>query len=491
VAPFIGAIISGLCFAYSLPPFNVEWLMWFGIAPMLVGAVGRRPLEAVGLGVVASTTAALAQVGIAHSRTFSFFAYYPFILSMLVFGAMALGSSLARRRVQGLAWCGFMACLGVVCEWITTFMPVPINVAISQYKQIDMIQIASVTGIWGVSFLIWFTNAALADVVLTRLEESNPFVRRRLIPRAVGATGVLWVAVIGFGAVALHGHAAEPKIRVAAIQDCTGDETQGLVASTGTNPAMAPVDRDQMTKDAAARGAKLAVWSEECLGSSYMPLSKRDETTALVRKLGVYMVVGYSNDAPHRKTYNCAGLIAPNGRLIGVHHKICLFAEEVHTIEPGNVTTAFATPLGRLGMEICFDTCNTSITRRVASHGARLILVPNYDPPTVHGILHNLHAALVVYRAVENHVPLVRCDSNGDSQVIDPYGRILAQAPLYAPATIVADVPLGNGRGTVFTRQGDWFAYLCVGWAALSLVWALLSLPARPPCVADGASRNG
>ena len=241
------------------------------------------------------------------------------------------------------------------------------------------------------------------------------------------------------------------------------------VTLTAINPHAPPVDREAMTRAAQAKGAQIAVWSEECLGSTYMPLSKRDDTTALARKLGLYMVVGYSNDAPHGKSYNCAGLIAPDGHLIGVHHKICLFAEENHTIEPGKVATAFATPLGRLGMEICFDTCNTGITRRIASHGARLILVPNYDPPTVHGILHNLHAALVIYRAVENHVPIVRCDSNGDSQVIDSHGRILAQGPLYAAATVVANVPLGDGRGTPFTRMGDWFAYLCAGW----VVWCV------------------
>jgi apolipoprotein N-acyltransferase len=88
--------------------------------------------------------------------------------------------------------------------------------------------------------------------------------------------------------------------------------------------------------------------------------------------------------------------------------------------------------------------------------------MPNWDPPTPRGILHRLHAALVPFRAVENRVPFIRADANGLSQIIDATGRIVGQAPLYASDAVVGDVALGDGRGTAFTRLGDWLAYLCL-----------------------------
>ena len=130
-----------------------------------------------------SVTAALVQVGIAHSRNFSFLAYYPFVLSIVVFAVMACAASPARRRVQGLLWCLFIACLGVAAEWLTVFLPMPINVALSQYKQIDMVQISSVhryLGRFEVPDLV-HQRRARGFLLLTRREEANPFARRRLM----------------------------------------------------------------------------------------------------------------------------------------------------------------------------------------------------------------------------------------------------------------------------------------------------------------------
>lgn len=102
------------------------------------------------------------------------------------------------------------------------------------------------------------------------------------------------------------------------------------------------------------------------------------------------------------------------------------------------------------------------MTRALAADGARLVAMPNYDPPTRGAVLHHLHAALLPFRAVENRVAFVRADPNGCSQVIDPAGRVLAQSPVYAADTLVADVPMGDGRGTLYTRLGDWLAPVCI-----------------------------
>ena len=129
--------------------------------------------------------------------------------------------------------------------------------------------------------------------------------------------------------------------------------------------------------------------------------------------------------------------------------------------------TAFNTKLGKVGMEICFDGCYPEVTRRIVRAGARIIAMPNWDPPMPRGVLHRLHSAMQPFRAVENHVPFIRADANGLSQIIDASGRIVGQAPLYAADGLVGDVALGDGKGTLFTRWGDWFAYLCLLMAAV------------------------
>jgi apolipoprotein N-acyltransferase len=120
-------------------------------------------------------------------------------------------------------------------------------------------------------------------------------------------------------------------------------------------------------------------------------------------------------------------------------------------------------------MEICFDSLYTDVTRHLAQHGAQLIAMPNFDPPTPNGVLHNLHAAMLPFRAVENHVPFVRADSNGLSQIIAADGRIVGQSPLWQADVRVGDVAFGNGRGTFFTQWGDWLPYLCALLSALGI----------------------
>lgn len=77
-------------------------------------------------------------------------------------------------------------------------------------------------------------------------------------------------------------------------------------------------------------------------------------------------------------------------------------------------------------------------------------------------MLHELHSAVLPFRAVENRVAFVRADSNGSSQIVDATGRIVGQAPLWTTNVLVSQVSIGDGRGTLFTRWGDWFAWLCV-----------------------------
>jgi len=462
----ISAIVSGVLFALSLPPYNLSLLGWFCLVPVMVVAIGRRAIESMGLGLLAALSAGVVQAGV-HGQGFGMFlAYYPFILCAPLFAVIVEVGSANRKRLTGVAWTSMVAAFGVTCEWLTRFLPMPIHLALSQYQAPAVIQIASITGVWGVSFLLWWSNAALADVVLSRREGGKSVVTR---PVLVGVAMVI-VALI-FGAVTLRQPASTDVLNVAAIQDYNGEGSMGSPAG-GT-----VADREAMTQTAASKGARMVVWSEECLGSAFSSTGfiprvtlrgkkprppMPDPTVALARKLGVYLVAGYTG-SERPLPYNSAALIDPSGRVLGIHHKMKLYAEEKRLLRAGTTATVTSTDFGKVGMEICFDTCNTEVTRKEAAAGARIVVVPTYDPPVVRGVMHSLHSALMPFRAVENGVPMVRDDSNGTSEIIDGHGRILGKGPIYASDIVEASVPLGDSHGTLFTRLGDWFAYLCIG----------------------------
>ena len=445
-------LLSGLLFALALPPFNAEWLGWAAFVPLLLAARSRRALEAVGLGMVVGAFCGAVQAGWYHDTSRLFWAYIPFLWISFLFGIVALAAARVPETWPPLARVLLTASVGVGGEWLTSFLPLPLNIALCQYKNLALIQVASVTGIWGVSFLLWWVNAAISEAVQ----------RRQWYPLRVGI--VLVGFALGLGVLALRHPLAGPMLRVAAIQDLTREETGDMAPMPPT-----AVDRTQMTKNAVADGAKLIVWSEESCGGEFDPASVKDETRLLAKSLRTALVVGYSDDA-RPKPFNCAAYLAPDGSVLTpVHHKVHLYLAEQQTNQSGQRATVVETAQGPVGLEICFDSCYTGTTRETVQAGARLIAMPNYDPPMPRGVLHRLHGAMLPFRAVEDGVPFVRADSNGLSQIVDARGRIVAQSPLYRPDILTGTVALGSGRGTFFTRWGDWLAYLCLAVDAAGL----------------------
>jgi len=453
--PLLLSALTGLLFAFSLPPFDQGWLGWFAFAPLLIASQGRRPLEAVGLGLIAGGVCGAAQAGWYHDTSRLFWAYIPFLWLAFLLGFVAAAAARIPAAWHPARRVLFLACAGIAGEWLTSFLPLPLNIALCQYRVLPLLQVAALTGIWGVSFLLWWVNASLMELAL----------HRKAAPLGLGAALVL--LSLGYGFLRLAHPPTAPRLRVAAVQDLTREET-GDLAAPG-----AEADRTVLTRQAAARRAELIVWSEESLGGEFTPASPKDETRLLARQLQTALVVGYSDDA-RPKPFNCAAFLAPDGTVLGpAHHKIHLYLSERETNQPGHAATVVSTGHGKIGLEICFDSCYTDTTRQEVRQGARLIALPNYDPPTPRGVLHRLHGTMLPFRAAENAVPFVRADSNGLSQIVDARGRILGQSPLFTPDVLVADVVLGDGRGTFFTRFGDWLAYVCLAVVCVPLLLRL------------------
>lgn len=478
----IGVVLSGLLLALSLPPYNAEWLGWFAIAPLFVAVRGRRPLEAMGLAMLAGLTC-----GVVHARWHPntnalIFAYLPFFWLEMLLGIVTALAEATRRKMTPLTWTLFVASVGVSVEWLTTFTPLPLNIALCQHRNLHVIQIADLTGIWGVSFLVWFVNAAVACLCFSlasgwlndkhRLAGSAPIQKSGLPPAGVILLAELAAAPILFYGMVRSAHfefnSDTLYRKVAAIQDYTGTETANLAEPTSLETES--VDRDEMTRQAAKRKAEFIVWSEGCLGASFAPDARINPTADLARELKTCLVVGFTEPA-QPKPFNCAALVAPDGKTVGVHRKIYLFMGEKQSVQPGREAKAFDVSFGkhkiRAGMLICFDNCFTHVTRRLVKDGAQIVAMPTFDPPTPRGVLHRLHAAVTPFRAVENRVPFVRCESNGLSQIVNARGRIVKEGPLYAPATLIADVAPGSAPLTLFTRWGDWFAYVCLAFCVV------------------------
>ncbi|MBY5993118.1 carbon-nitrogen hydrolase family protein [Ferrimonas balearica] len=167
----------------------------------------------------------------------------------------------------------------------------------------------------------------------------------------------------------------------------------------------------------------------------------------LAREHGVHLVAGtVPITAEDGRAYAASLVFGPDGACLGRYDKIHLFdvdveddtgryRESTHT-HPGQGLTLVDTPLGRLGLAVCYDVRFPELFRALAERGAEMIALPAaFTEPT--GQAH--WDTLVRARAIENQCFLLAAGQQGQhangrrtwghSMIVDPWGRVLAQLP--------------------------------------------------------------
>jgi predicted amidohydrolase len=170
---------------------------------------------------------------------------------------------------------------------------------------------------------------------------------------------------------------------------------------------------------------------------------------------GLYIVMGMLEQAPEEsyRAYNTAVLVAPTGQRLAVYRKVHLYdslgGRESERVRPGHEQPPVAvTPLGRLGLQICYDIRFPEWSRILVARGAEVIVIPT---SWVSGPLKEEHwTTLVRARAIDNTCWIVaadqiRPDRVGRSLVVDPMGVVVADGG-EEPGLVVADVDLDRVR---------------------------------------------
>jgi apolipoprotein N-acyltransferase len=285
---------------------------------------------------------------------------------------------------------------------------------------------------------------------------------------AAAIVGVVVLAWVGAG-FAMIGTPNAGTVRVAAVQ-------AGIYGNQHGNPEERLARNVEQTRAAAARGARLVVWSEA--GLRFDPqVEHTAELRALAAETNAYLAIGYRARTPDGRYRNEVTLLAPDGRFLYTYGKNHpgTFAGDYSDVK--GVYPVVDTELGPISSIICYDLDYTDTARILTKRGARLIATSSADlPPLAHN-----HYTHLVFRSIENRVPTVKADNAFDSSIIDSSGRIqrLAITSDTGRATLLADVALGSGRSP-WVSFGDWFGWLTVaGMGAFLALGLVVRLRAR------------
>lgn len=338
------------------------------------------------------------------------------------------------------------------------------SLAYSQLHFLPFLQLASITGPWGMSFILLLFPSTVAIAIHLRRSQRGLAVRVLSVGLSVIA------AVLIFGAIRL----AQPEGKTVRVGLISSDE-RGY--ATVSDPG-APTEKlfrgyavaiDQLS----AQGVRAIVLPEK-LGVILDPdrrlvdaifQAKADETGATIIAGAVYVAAPF--------TYNAARIYTPHAAVASYekHHMLPPFESN---LKPGTTIQLLPQAQQTWGVAICKDMDFTGLSRRYGAAGAGMMLVPAWD----FNIDRAWHGHIAIMRGVEDGFSIVRSAKGGYLTVSDSRGRILAEtlsdsAPF---ATLVADVPVEH-RPTLYVRWGDWFPW--VAFAAFGMAVVSLFLPRR------------
>lgn len=458
----LAACAAAVYFGTGLHP--IWWLTWLAPLPVLLVAPRIPGWGAFLLAFAAWTLGSLNMWGYYH--TLIEIPVLPAIavvaLPSLVFAGAVYGYRARLRRGGLLTAALFVPAVWVAYEYVTNVLSPHGtfgNLGYSQLNFLPLLQIASITGIWGIDFSLFF----FAAVVAALLSGVGSRQQRTL----VAVAGIAWfVAVLGFGGLRLLAHPDSPRIKVGLIASDMPDHLYPK------EEAAIPVYREYAAQidAAAAQGAQLVMIPEKTgvvsgpsLDAVDQILKNAADRNQITVMAGVLKFPGPHNEVRFYSPSNLAPVTYDK------HHLLPAFeSDEV----PGVTRTHLDQASGRWGIEICKDMDFPRLSRQYGMDDVGLLLVPAWD------FVQDgwLHGRMAILRGVESGFSIARGSKQGILTLTDDRGRVLAeQASGSGPFTsLIAEIPVHHDA-TVYARLGDWFA-----WADLVLLLALLlNLPGR------------
>jgi apolipoprotein N-acyltransferase len=378
-------------------------------------------------------------------------------------------------------------CAYVLVEWINAQVN-PFGTwgseAYTQYGNLPLMQLASVTGLWGITFLItWFGSVAT-------WAWSHGFNWGVVKVEVLVFMAVWGLVMLAGGARLAFAPLPKTTVRAAGIgwpaEVFDWSEVGPLVSDDSLSAEQLELARQNLaalhqrllddSRREARAGAKIVAWTEASaieLAQDYLALIEKAQQ--LAKEEGIYLLVATGvihRERPQPRADNLAVLVTPQGEIAFTYQKVHEIPPALYITQLGKgPVSTYDTQYGRLAAAICFDLDHPGYTRQVGRAAADILLAPYGDWKTIK----NLHASMAAFRAVENGVSLIRAAQFGVASAIDPYGRVLASMDEFMAEQkiMVAQVPIAS-RHTLYAILGDWFAWLSAAGLLAMIIASIL-----------------
>jgi apolipoprotein N-acyltransferase len=368
------------------------------------------------------------------------------VIPAFFFALAVIAGRFTAHRIASLAGAVTFAALWAAFDFLGSFNAGGGAVATPATAEVfapALMQIASVTGIWGITFLLGFVPAGIAAALVSRTP----------LPAVIAVAVFAANAAFGF----LRMSTPEETLRVALINT---DVMQKAAESDNETDTRETVDAYvQQIGGLKGKGVKLIVLPEKLaiVEAAWQPNAKAKLAKAAA-DVGAVLVAGF-DARDGARSYNVSWAYTPEGAGPTIYTKRRLVPglETRYTIGAGPLAMADGT-----GLEICKDMDFQAMIRAdMVATKPRLLAVPAWDFVADA----SNHAKSALLRAVENGVPMARSARNGLLTLNDKYGRVTSMKVTGSARfdVLIGDLPLsGRGGETIYDKIGDAFGWLCL-----------------------------
>ncbi len=483
--------LSGLLMACAFPLPDYHLLAWFGLVPLIL-VMPKRPFKSGFVAGVVFFAVTLYWLNIVMTTYGHLHAVLSFLLYLLLAAYLALywgAASWAACRLKefrGYPFALTLPVFWVALEFLRAFLLTGFpwsTLGYSQHTWLVMVQSADLFGVYGLSYLLVLTNAALAENLL--LKGQSPSQGRSI--KTLAVTILLLMGNYAYGAWCLQ---QEPDSRTESLSMAV---VQGNIPQSQKwrpeNQLSTVRSYRELSLRAWQEGSKdLLVWPEAAMPFYFQdggPLA--DSVAQLAVETNTALLFGspaYRRDSGSLYYLNSAFMLSPSAELLGRSDKIHLvpFGEYVPLgkflpfvnklvagigdYSPGEINPL---PIGehKLGVLICYEVIFPELARESVRQGSDLLVNITNDAWFGQSSAPWQHLAMARFRAIENRVWLARAANTGISAFIAPSGTVVKQTGLFTTAFLSAEPGLG-ARPRLYLHMGDLipgtFLLICLLW---------------------------
>lgn len=478
------AAFSGMLLFLSFPKYGSGLIAWIALIPLFWATKDAISFkQGLLLGFIAGM---ICHIGLIYWITYVVvnYGYLPVYLGIILMlllacylsiytALFAVGIVFFRRKfalyfIAPVLW----LCLEYCKSNLFTGFPWE-NLGYSQFQNIYLIQIADITGVFGLSFLIVLVNAALFEVF-------NKKSKKEFFALAVVIFISAGIFIYGLNRAQQVDRVLQnaAEMEVSLVQ---GNLDQSIKWNEDYQKKTIDI-YEQLSLQKAAAGGGLIIWPETAVPFNYQDVNNFQKRVRDISwKTKSWFIFGstsYEKSKLGTDYYNSAYLLSPSGEIKGKYDKVHLvpYGEYVPlrnifpfirklTAGMGDFSTGTGYyPLNmdnkKVGVLICYEGILPFAARKYKKRGAELLVNITNDAWFGATSAPFQHFSMSVLRAVETRLYLVRAANTGISAIVDPKGKVVAATNIFEKTELQGKIKFSNIQ-TIYAEYGDMLVFAC------------------------------